>query len=161
MGILSNVTKIANNIGGGHAIDRNKVLGATGYGVVNPSAPGNWSSIRSVPVLHEPGYFNKDEADMLRELAKDRTQGAKQTARAMNSLGKIEQADAAVHKAHKNYLGVVADGELTKVRSNAKLARKLHGQRSSYVHLDESLQRAEAVAEQRIQQLQQRIRESY
>ena len=47
MGILSKVTKVVSNIGGGHAIDRNKVLGATGHGVVNPSTPGNWSTVRT------------------------------------------------------------------------------------------------------------------
>ncbi len=161
MGILTKVTKVVSNIGGGHAIDRNKVLAPTSLGVVNPSTPGNWSTVRTMPVLHEPGYLTKDEADMLRELAKDKTQGARQSVRAMKSLEKIEQADATVHKAHKKYLGVVADGELTKVRSNARLARKLHGQRPAYSQLDESLQRAEAIAEQRVQQLQQRIRESY
>ncbi len=161
MGILSKVTKVVSNIGGGHAIDKNKVLAPTGEGVVNPSTPGNWSSIRTVPVLHEPGYFTKDEADMLGELAKEKTQGARQSVRAMKSLGRIEQADTQVHKAHKKYLGVAADGELEKVRSNARLARKLHGQRPAYTQMSESLQRAEEVASQRVAQLQQRIRDSY
>lgn len=161
MGILSKVTKIATTANGSHAIDKNRILAQTSADVINPNNPGNWASIRTLPVLHQPGYVSKDEADLLRDLAKDKTQGARQTIGAMKSLGKIELADATVHAAHKKYLGAVADGELTKLRSNARLGRKLHSQRPAYTHLSEGLQRAEAVADARIAQLQQRIRESY
>ncbi len=54
---------------GNHAIDKSKVLAQTDAGVITPNTPGNFSSIRSVPVVPDPRYFDREQADKLKELA--------------------------------------------------------------------------------------------
>src|SRR4028118_2429348 len=78
---------------GPHAIDRSKVLAQTDALVITPNTPGNFSSIRSVPVVPEPRYFTKEEADAMKGLAKEKTDGARQSKRAYKSLAKIEAAE--------------------------------------------------------------------
>jgi hypothetical protein len=55
---------------GNHAIDKSNVLAQTDAGVITPNTPGNFSSIRSVPVVPDPRYFTKEEADAMKGLAK-------------------------------------------------------------------------------------------
>jgi len=52
---------------GNHAIDKSKVLAQTG--VITPNTPGNFSSIRSLPVMPDPRYFDREQAEKLKELA--------------------------------------------------------------------------------------------
>jgi hypothetical protein len=59
-------------------------------------------------------------------LAKEKTDGARQSKRAYKALTKIEAADKTVHKEHRKYEGAVAENELGKKRSDAGLAKKLH-----------------------------------
>ena len=112
---------------GSHAIDKPKVLAQTDAGVITPNTPGNFSSIRSVPVVPDPRYFDREQADKLKELAKEKTDGARQSKRAYKALAKIEVADKTVHKEHRKYEGVVAENELGKKRADTGLAKKLHG----------------------------------
>src|ERR687885_518706 len=63
--------KLVNNFGN-HAIDKTKVLAQTDPEVITPNSPGNFSSIRSVPVVPAPRYFSKEEADAMKGLAKDK-----------------------------------------------------------------------------------------
>jgi hypothetical protein len=42
---------------GNHAIDKSKVLASTDTSVITPLNPGNFSSIRSVPIVPDPRYF--------------------------------------------------------------------------------------------------------
>src|SRR4028119_2055694 len=114
---------------GSHAIDKSKVLASTDTSVITPLNPGNFSSIRSVPVVPDPRYFDREQADKLKELAKKKTDGARQSKRAYKSLAKIEVADLTVHKEHRKYEGAVAENELGKKRSDAGLAKKLHSMR--------------------------------
>ncbi len=51
---------------GSHAIDKSKVLAQTDAGVITPNTPGNFSSIRSVPVVPDPRYFDREQADKLK-----------------------------------------------------------------------------------------------
>ena len=67
---------------GSHAIEKSKVLAQTNAGVITPKTPGNFSSIRSVPVVPDPRYFTKEEADAMKGLAKEKTDGARQSKRA-------------------------------------------------------------------------------
>ncbi|MEG3844773.1 hypothetical protein [Microcoleus sp. herbarium14] len=78
----SDAGKLTASNEGGHAIDKSKVLAATAPGVITPLNPGNFSSIRSVPVAPAPRYFTKEEADAMKDLAKEKTDGAKQSKRA-------------------------------------------------------------------------------
>ncbi len=169
MGILARITdrikgggkSTANLSDGGHAISKDKVLQPTDNTVINPINPGNWSSIRTAPVVPDPRYFNKTEADALKGLATEKTEGARQSKRAYKSLSKIEKADATVHKSHRQYQGEVASSELTKLRSNARLGRKLHAQRGDYFKLGSGLERAEKSAQTRIDELKNKAKERY
>src|SRR4028118_915980 len=97
-GSKSDAGKVTASNDGNHAIDKSKVLAATDAGVITPNSPGNFSSIRSVPVVPDQRYFTKEEADAMKGLAKEKTDGARQSKRAYKSLAKIEAADKTVHQ---------------------------------------------------------------
>jgi hypothetical protein len=142
---------------GTHSIDKSKVLAATGPGVISPQNPGNFSSIRSVPVVPAPRYFSEEEADAMKGLAKEKTDGARQSKRAYEALGKIEAADANVHKHHRKYEGVVADNELVKKRADGRLGKHLHSQRPVYARLGMSLDQAASSADTRIGEIKGKL----
>jgi hypothetical protein len=148
--------KISTN-DGSHAINKSKVLAATDAGVITPNTPGNFSSIRSVPLVPDPRYFTKEEADALKNLAKEKTDGARQSKRAYKSLAKIEATDKAVHKEHRKYEGAVAENELSKKRANTGLAKKLHGMRSGYVRLGLEIDKADSDARTRIDEIKTKL----
>jgi len=153
----SDAGNLATGNDGGHAIDKSKVLSETAAGVISPMNPGNFGSIRTAPVVPTPRYFKADEADQLKELAKEKTDGARQSKRAYQALGKIEEADAKVHKEHRKYEGAVAENELKKVRSNAGLAKKLHGMRPGYARLGLGIDKAENDARVRIDAIKSKL----
>ena len=100
---------------GGHGIDKSLVLAATSADAISPLNPGKFTAAdRSVPIIENPRYFTEEEADAMKGLAKEKTEGARQAKRAYEAAGKIEEADAKVHKHHRKYEGVVADNELVK-----------------------------------------------
>jgi hypothetical protein len=152
----NNGDKLVNN-DSGHAIDKAKVLSSTDTSVITPLNPGNFSSIRSVPVVPDPRYFTKEEADAIKGLAKERTDGARQSKRAYKSLGKIEAADKTVHQQHRKYEGAVAQNELGKKRADAGLAKKLHGMRPSYARLGLGIDKADSDARTRIDQIKAKL----
>jgi hypothetical protein len=170
MGILARITqkvkgsKDSNQSGlssGGHNIDHNSVLSPTDPTVINPNNPGTWQSIRTAPIVEEPRYFTKEEANAVKKIATQKTDEARQAQRAYKSLSKIEKADATVHKSHRKYQSEVSKNELTKLRSNVKLARKLHAQRPEYVRMSEGLSRADESAQKRIDELKNKVKEAY
>jgi hypothetical protein len=142
---------------GNHAINKSKVLAQTDAGVITPNTPGNFSSIRSVPVVPDPRYFTKEEADAMKGLAKDKTEGARQSKRAYKSLAKIEAADKTVHKEHRKYEGAVAENELGKKRSDAGLAKKLHYMRPGYARLGLGIDKADSDARTRIDEIKAKL----
>lgn len=145
---------------GSHSIDKSKVLAATAPGVITPMTPGDFGSIRTAPVVPAPRYFERDEADRLKELAKEKTDGARQSKRAYNALGKIEEADATVHKAHRKYERVVADNELAKKKADGRLAKHLHTLRPGYARLGMGIEQAEQKADARINEIRARLTEA-
>jgi len=153
----SGKNELATSNNGGHAIDKSKVLASTDTSVITPLNPGNFSSIRSVPVVPAPRYFTREEADAMKDLAKQKTDGARQSKRAYKALGKIEVADKTVHKEHRKYEGVVAENELGKVRANAGLAKKLHGLRPGYARLGLGIDKAESDARTRIDEIKAKL----
>lgn len=167
MGVLARITSAgkSNNTNqsslstGGHAIDKNRVLAPTDPTVINPLNAGSWETVRTAPVNHTPRYFNKAEADALKQVAAEKTQGARQTKRAYKSLKKIEVADAQVHASHRGYIRQVADSELTKKRSDAATGRHLHSLRPEYARLGHGLDRAENKAQQRIDELIAKVKD--
>jgi hypothetical protein len=140
-----------------HAIDKSKVLAATAPGVITPTNPGNFDSIRSVPIVPKPTYCDRETADALKDLSKQKTEDARHTKRAYNALTKIEEADATVHKAHRKYEGAVAENELKKKRSDASLAKKLHGLRPGYARLGMGIDKADSDARARIDAIKTRL----
>jgi hypothetical protein len=142
---------------GNHALDKSKVLAQTDALVITPNTPGNFSSIRSVPVVPDPRYFTKEEADAMKGLAKEKSDGARQSKRAYKSLTKIEVADKTVHKEHRKYEGAVAENELGKKRSDAGLAKKLHGLRPGYARLGLGIDKADSDARTRIDAIKAKL----
>ncbi len=142
---------------GGHAIDKSKVLAQTAAGVITPTAPGNFGSIRSVPVVPAPRYFSREEADAAKELAQAKVEGARHTKRGYKALSKIEAADKTVHKEHRKYEGVVAENELGKKRADTGLAKKLHGLRPGYARLGLGIDKAENDARTRIDAIKAKL----
>jgi hypothetical protein len=153
----STTTKISGSNDGSHAIDKSKVLAQTDFGVITPNSPGNFSSIRSVPVVPNPRYFTKEEADVMKGKALEKTDGARQSKRAYKSLAKIEAADKTVHKEHRKYEGAVAENELGKKRSDAALAKKLHSMRSGYARLGLGIDKADFDARTRIDAIKAKL----
>jgi hypothetical protein len=153
----SDKTKLAASNDGNHAIDKSKVLASTDTSVITPLNPGNFGSIRTTPIVPEPRYFDKEQADALKGLAKEKTDGARQAKRAYKALGQIEEADAKVHKSHRKYEGAVATNELTKKRSDTSLAKKLHGLRIGYARLGLGIDKADSDARTRIDAIKAKL----
>jgi hypothetical protein len=153
----SDAGKVTASNNGSHAIEKSKVLAQTDVLVITPKTPGNFSSIRSVPVVPDPRYFTKEEADAMKTLAKEKTDGARQSKRAYKSLAKIEAADKTVHKEHRKYESAVAESELGKKRSDAGLAKKLHGLRPGYARLDLGIDKADSDARTRIDAIKAKL----
>jgi len=149
--------KLSASNDGSHAIDKSKVLAQTDAGVITPNTPGNFSSIRSVPVVSDPRYFTKEEADAMKGKALEKTDGARQSKRAYKALTKIEVADKTVHKEHRKYEGAVAQNELGKKRADVGLAKKLHGLRPGYARLGLGIDKADSDARTRIDAIKAKL----
>ena len=147
---------------GGEASDAissksDKLTAPTDAGVITPLNPGNFSSIRTTPVVDAPRYFTEEEAKAMKTLAKEKTENARHAKKAYKSLGQIEEADAKVHKAHRGYEVAVATNELTKKQADFKLAKKLHGLRPGYARLGVNLENAESKATARIETIKAKL----
>jgi len=153
----SSAGKLLASNDGSHAIDKSKVLAQTDAFVITPNTPGNFSSIRSVPVVPDPRYFTKEEADAMKGLAKEKTDGARQSKRAYKSLAKIEATDKTVHQQHRKYEGAVAENELGKKRADTGLAKKLHSMRPSYARLGLGIDKADSDARTRIDEIKAKL----
>jgi hypothetical protein len=153
----SDAGKVTASNDGSHAIDKSKVLASTDKTVITPLTPGNFGSVRTVPVVPDPRYFTKEEADAMKGLAHEKTDGARQSKRAYKSLAKIEAADKTVHKEHRKYEGAVAENELGKKRSDAGLAKKLHSMRPGYARLGLGIDKADSDARTRIDEIKAKL----
>lgn len=160
-GQAANGEKGGDLAGGGHAIDRAKVLAPSDPTAISPLNPGNFGSIRSVPVVPAPRYFTPEEAAALSQLEKEKAVGEKAAKKAYKKLAKIEGHDAEVHRAHRKYEGKVADHELTKKQADARLGRHLHALRPDYARLGLGLERAEQNADRRISELKGKVQEAW
>jgi hypothetical protein len=149
--------KLSASNDGSHALDKSKVLAQTNAGVITPNTPGNFSSIRSVPVVPDPCYFTKEEADAMKGLAKEKTDSARRSKRAYKALTLIEAADKTVHKEHRKYEGAVAQNELGKKRADVGLAKKLHGLRPGYARLGLEIDKADSNARTRIDEIKAKL----
>jgi hypothetical protein len=153
----SDAGKVTTNNDGNHALDKSKVLASTDKTVITPLTPGNFGSVRTVPVVPAPRYFTKEEADAMKGLAKEKTDGARQSKRAYKSLAKIEVADKTVHKEHRKYEGAVSVNELGKKRADTGLAKKLHSMRPGYARLGLGIDKADSDARTRIDEIKAKL----
>jgi hypothetical protein len=142
---------------GNHAIDKSKVLASTDDRVITPLNPGNFGSVRTVPVVPAPRYFTKEEADAMKGLAHEKTDGARQAKRAYKALSKIEAADKTVHQQHRKYESAVAENELGKKRADVGLAKKLHSMRPGYARLGLGIDKADSDARTRIDEIKTKL----
>ncbi len=83
--------------------------------------------------------------------------GARQSKRAYKSLAKIEAADKTVHNENRKYEGAVAENELGKKRSDAGLAKKLHGLRPGYARLGLGIDKSDSDARTRIDAIKAKL----
>jgi hypothetical protein len=134
-----------------------KLTAPTDASVITPLNPGNFTSVRTTPVVNAPRYFTKEEADAVKTVAKEKTENARHAKKAYKSLTQIEVADAKVHKAHRGYEKVVATGELTKKKADVGLAKHLHGLRPGYAKLGIGLEKAENRATERIEAIKAKL----
>ena len=134
-----------------------KLTAPTDASVITPLNPGNFNSIRTAPVADTPRYFDKEEAAKLKELAKEKTEGARYAKKAYKSMAAIEVADGKVHKAHRGYEKVVSTVELGKKKADFGLAKHLHGLRPGYAKLGVGLENAENKATERIEAIKAKL----
>ena len=153
----SSAGKLKDSNDGGHAIDKSKVLASTDDHVITPLTPGKFGSVRTVPVVPAPRYFTKEEADAMKGLAKEKTDGARQSKRAYKALTLIEAADKTVHQQHRKYEGAVSVNELGKKRADVGLAKKLHSMRPGYARLGLGIDKADSDARARIDEIKTKL----
>ncbi|MEG4109890.1 hypothetical protein QUA04_28035 [Microcoleus sp. S13_C5] len=134
-----------------------KLTAPTDASVITPLNPGNFTSIRTTPVVDAPRYFTEEEAKAMKDLAKEKTENARHAKKAYKSLGAIEVADAKVHKAHRGYEKEVATNEFTKKKADVGLAKHLHGLRPGYARLGVGLENAENKAAARIETIKAKL----
>ncbi len=125
-----------------HAINKQTVLGNTSSDVVSPTN-ANFTSIRTAPVVQAPRYFNKQEAEALKQMAKLKRDQAEAARQAYKALKSIDNSDLEVHQTHRIYQGKVAQNEVDKLQANTRLAEKLHGLRPQYQQLSSRVDTAE------------------
>lgn len=166
MGFLSRATGIKPHVAppsgklsndGGHVLNKNTILRHTTPDAISPLQPGDWSSLRSAPVVPRPMYFTREASNKLAEMRSQLRENLAATKSAYKSLSKIEEMDAEVVKHHRRYQGKVADGELTKLKANARLARHLHAIRPDYARMGAGLERAEKSADRQVEALKSSI----
>jgi hypothetical protein len=131
---------------GSHLIDKSKVLASTDAQALSPLNPGNFSSIRSVPVIESPRYATKEEAKAMKELAQEKKKGVKHTKSLYQSALAIDGCDVKVHKEHQKYKGGIARNELRKIKANTTYATGLHGLREGYAKQGLRLDQADSNA---------------
>jgi hypothetical protein len=159
MGIMSKLFGSVTNSNAAtpaHGINKDSVLAHTDQNVPSPQR-ADFSSLRTVPVVPSPRYFNAQETAALQALAQEKTKMAKQATKAYRALRSIDSSDTQVHETHRQYQGRLAKNEAKKLASNAKLAEQLHAQRSYYKELESRVETANQAAVERINA----IRNSY
>jgi hypothetical protein len=155
---MGTMTRLFGGEGSDAISSKNEKLSApTDASVITPLNPGNFASIRTSPVVDAPRYFTEEEANAMKKLAKEKTEGARHAKKAYKSLTQIEEADAKVHKSHRKYEGTVATNELTKKKADVGLAKTLHGLRPGYARLGIGLEKAENRATERIEAIKAKL----
>ncbi len=128
-----------------HNIDKNRALAATDNQAITPTNV-DFGSIRSVPVVGKPRYFNKQESQALATLAKQKAVLADEARKAYRSLRSIDSSDTQVHQVHRGYQSRLAKNEVQKLKANAQLAQDLHATRPAYNEMHQQVESANVAA---------------
>ena len=139
-----------------HNISKDAALQHTDRNVPSPQN-ADFTSIRTVPVVSAPRYFNAAEARALEAVALEKKKMADEAVKAYRALKKIDNSDTQVHETHRQYQARLAKNEGKKLAANTKLAEQLHAQRSHYQELQSRVDVANQAAIDRINA----IRNSY
>ena len=123
----------------GGAIAHDRALAPTTPNAITPGNPGNFSTIRSVPVLQQPRYFSREEANALKQLATQKRQQLTSTKSAYKSLKQAVKADATVHAEHREYETVEGRAELKKKRADGRHLKAMHALRPGYAGIVDSV----------------------
>ena len=146
-------------VSGNHNIQKENVLQATNSKVFNPLNPGNFESIRSVPVLERPTYFTKEIASELTQMAREKEKAVKHTKKAVKALVKIDNCDTEVHRNYyRKYARSTANNEVSKLKASNSHAKNLHRLRPEYSAMGASLDKAENTADIAIQAIESSLR---
>lgn len=127
-------------------------------GITTGVMPEKMAALRTAPIVQETRYFSEQEANSLKELSKQKAEGARHSVRAYGHLARIEEADTRVHKAHRRYQVAVVENGIERGKSDARLERKLHQARPEFERLSQGVQSARAAADQRIADLRNQMR---
>jgi hypothetical protein len=146
--------QLANGNKGELAIGVDKALAQTDSSAITPHNV-SFESIRSVPVVEKPRYFNKQEADSLAILAKQKRVMASCAKTAYKALKSIDNSDTEVHSTHRRYQSKLARNEVNKLQANAQLAKDMHGLRPAYSEMHSSVETANVAAVNAINAIRQ------
>lgn len=113
--------------------------------------------VRSAPIVERPRYFNEGEANALSSLAKQKATDARQTVRAYNHLTRIEESDTRVHRSHRRYQVAVAENDVVRQKSDARLQRKMQQLRPERERLTQGVETARMNANRRIAELKEKM----
>lgn len=132
-----------------------RVLTPTTPAAITPVNPGNFSSIRTAPILTAPRYFSQGEAQSIRQLATEKRQQLAPTRSAYKGLKQLAKADAEVHSLHRDYETTEGKAETKKKRADVRHAKAMVSLTPAYAGMAQSMQLAAERASIQIQSDQQ------
>lgn len=135
------------------SLDANSVHTKSTADAITPDNPGSWQSFRFAPVVTQARPFNPDEAEALKERLKDSREATRATKKAYEALSEISDNHTKVNKYFERYRRNEARNEKRMQGYKNTSAKYLHAQRPEYARMGQSLQQAEAAADQAISQL--------
>jgi hypothetical protein len=159
-----NSSSITNSSGGaiengGNNISISTALRPTNSRVPRPSNPGNFDSIRSVPVVESPRYFTAEEEAALKQLEKEKKKEAFHSEKAYKHLESIDTSDTRVHVAHYGYQETLARNEDTKQGATSKFAATLHALRPNYAKREAALQGLDEAKTHHVNQIKSKVKQ--
>ncbi|MBP0043377.1 MAG: hypothetical protein J7545_15625 [Roseofilum sp. SBFL] len=156
LGFLSNSDggRIAPVQGQSKNLDANSVHIKSAENAITPDNPGKWEKFRYAPVVEQARPFSPEEAEALRERAKDSVVQTRATKKAYTALERMSNNHTKVNKYHERYRRNEARNEKRMQGYANTSAKFLHSQRAGYAKMGQSLKQAEQAADLAIAQLQ-------
>jgi hypothetical protein len=146
---------------GGHNIQKSNVLRPTDGQAFSPENPGNFGTVRSIPVIQNPRYFTVEEAQAIEKFRDQRKEQLAATKRAYKAVTEVDGYDVEVQVTHNKYAEKIAGNEVKKLTSNAAYAKKLHALRPAYARLSAELDKAEVQMDRRVGEIYSEIQATW